>query len=302
MEDSLISAIENSIEDFVSDLAVEERAIFNNVISLLKNLELKSGSIKRSVKNLRLIKNIQTEVDKVIYTNKYYKKVGDFTDMYDEIAKIQNSYYSSIVESFTVSQTVKEIQKQSIGWAELELRKNLPASVSSHISNVIKENIIGGGSYASLSEGLRADLISTKGNPSIYSRYAKTYATDAVNNYTAVYGAQMSNDLGLVWGKYVGSVIKTSRPFCRKLIEAKSSGMPYIHKSQIPVLLSGNINGSKVAINPKTSLPYGLKEGTNKDNFQVRRGGWGCGHQFIWVSSAIVPKELKEKLKKNNLQ
>ncbi|MDR0419415.1 MAG: hypothetical protein LBH34_04310 [Prevotellaceae bacterium] len=45
-------------------------------------------------------------------------------------------------------------------------------------------------------------------------------------------------------------------------------------------------------------MPYGLKEGTNPDNFQANRGGWNCQHQLIPVPDSAVPNELRSKFKK----
>jgi len=59
--------------------------------------------------------------------------------------------------------------------------------------------------------------------------------------------------------------------------------------------LRGDINGKKVPINKKTGLPEGLEAGTNVSNLAVKAGGWNCGHQFMPVSSKIVPKELLNK-------
>ncbi len=109
--------------------------------------------------------------------------------------------------------------------------------------------------------------------------------------------ATLTDDLGLEWYKYDGSLKDTSRPFCDALIAAKKSCMPYIHKSQLEEIVSGNICGEQVPIYDKTGLPQGMIAGTNASNFRINRGGYNCNHQLYPVSAAVVPKELRDKFK-----
>jgi hypothetical protein len=67
--------------------------------------------------------------------------------------------------------------------------------------------------------------------------------------------------------------------------------------NEIPTLLRGEIDGHQCEINKKTGLPKGMNENTTADNFIVFRGGYNCGHQLIPVNEAVIPKELKDKIK-----
>jgi hypothetical protein len=101
-------------------------------------------------------------------------------------------------------------------------------------------------------------------------------------------------DLGLVWFKYVGGLIETTREICQLLIEAKKECMPYIHISQFDEILRGEVCGHQAEIYDKTGLPHGMIEGTNVGNLQTRAGGYRCRHQFVPVSSSIVPQYLRD--------
>jgi len=50
--------------------------------------------------------------------------------------------------------------------------------------------------------------------------------------------------------------------------------------------------------NPKTGLPDGFKKGTTPANFITNVGGWGCKHELMPVSDAVVPESLKKKFQK----
>jgi hypothetical protein len=69
----------------------------------------------------------------------------------------------------------------------------------------------------------------------------------------------------------------------------------FIHKSEIPTILSGVIDGHKVAMNDATGLWKGAMDDTTVDNFIVNRGGWNCGHELIPVSEVVVPKEVRDR-------
>jgi hypothetical protein len=69
----------------------------------------------------------------------------------------------------------------------------------------------------------------------------------------------------------------------------------FVHKSEIPELLKGHIDGHKCKIYEATGLPMGMIEGTTAENFIVYRGGYNCGHELIPVNEAAVPKEIRAK-------
>jgi hypothetical protein len=85
----------------------------------------------------------------------------------------------------------------------------------------------------------------------------------------------IGDDLNLEWYMYVGSNLTTTREFCEHLTKKK-----YVHKSEIPVILTGDIDGHQCKIDKKTGLPSGLIEDTNPENFIILNGGWNCGHQY----------------------
>ena len=154
-----------------------------------------------------------------------------------------------------------------------------------------------GGSRADFVEQVREFMLNTDAGDGKLVRYTKQIVTDSLNQFSANYNATLTDDLGLVWYKYDGSLKDTSRPFCDALIAAKKSCMPYIHVSQLEEIVSGNICGEQVPIYDKTGLPQGMIAGTNASNFRVNRGGYNCNHQLYPVSAAVVPKELRDKFK-----
>ena len=100
----------------------------------------------------------------------------------------------------------------------------------------------------------------------------------------------LTDDLDTEWFMYTGSNIETTREFCQHLTEKK-----YIHRSEIPTILTGKIDDHQCAIYDKTGLPYGMIEGTTPENFQVNCGGWNCRHQLVPVADAVVPADVRRR-------
>ena len=265
---------------------------------MLNDLDKSNGKVKVTVKNIRLIRKIKQELENIIVSKEYKKKVELFIATFDEVSDLNRKYFATVVGEFDPKTVFEEIKINSIDAVkENLLTTGIRANVVNKLGDILNQNITTGARMEELTDQVRIFLTDTKEGDGALTRYAKVYTIDALNQFNAQYTDTATADLGLEWYKYVGSLITTSRPFCNALIEAKKEGMEYIHRSQFKDLLKGNINGKRVPLYDKTGLPQGMIAGTNEANFPVNRGGYGCGHQLMPVSSAVVPKELRDKFK-----
>ena len=140
-------------------------------------------------------------------------------------------------------------------------------------------------------------IVANKGE-GILEKYASTVANDTINQYNRQVMETASMDLKMPWRRYVGSLKTTSREWCERMVEKK-----YIHVSELPVLVKGNIDGHQCKIykktpeNKGTDLPYGLEAGTDAQNVLVRAGGHNCDHSFYPCLESEVPKDILDKFK-----
>ena len=146
-----------------------------------------------------------------------------------------------------------------------------------------------GGEYVELVDKMKTFISGNNNVPGYLTRYARQVTIDSIQQYNAAYNHAISAELGYEWYMYIGSNITTTREFCQKMTKKK-----YFHKSELPEILKGRIDGQQVRINPKTDLWYGAYEDTSEKNFNDRRGGYQCRHQIYAVASTIVPIELKQ--------
>lgn len=288
----LEKTIDTAIEKFNGSIPGIQKDIFNDVITLVKQLDTRpDGTIKQTVSNLRLISRIKSQIEKIILSDQYVKNVKEFIETFKEVGKLQNEYFRTIEKGFKTTPLLKEIQLQSINATIDGLTEaGIGVNVTNVIENLLRTNVTTGGSYAQLQEQLRNSILTNKTGSGLLERYVKQVTTDSIMQFNRTYSAVISDDLGMVWYLYTGSNIDTTREFCRELTKKK-----YIHKSEIPTIVKGIIDGKEVRINEKSGLWAGAIPGTNTSNFQIYCGGFNCQHRLDPVLKNIVPAAIRAK-------
>lgn len=288
----LLEVLDKSVVDFTDSLPIENKRIFNKVIELVKQLEVKDGNVKNNVTNIKLLSRISRELDSIILSDSYLKKVAEFSKVFDTVAELNNKYLSATFAEFKPKKVLDEIREFN---KAITIEKLTEAGVGlgmkTRILDVLNVNIAGGGSYGDLIRVLNGETnVPTNGTSPYFISESQKIVIDAVHQYNALYIQSVTEDLGLAWFQYLGSIIKTSREFCIHMTEKR-----YFHISEVPTLLTGNIDGVQIGVSKKTGLPLGMFDNENSSNFFVYRGGHKCGHQIIPVSSVVVPKELRDR-------
>jgi hypothetical protein len=298
--DEILAKIAVSVNGFNDSLPAVQKEIAVDVIDELRRLDLSGKNIKATVANLKIISSIKNKITNLILTEKYKEHVKDFAKTFNEISALQTSYWQQAestfkppklmkgIKEFTVADTVNRLTEAGIG-----------ANIGDKISDILRTSISGGGSYRDLTDQLKEMLTDTENSPGALVKYARQITTDALNQYNAQYAQTASSDLGYEWFKYDNTDIETTRPFCDAMTD-----QPYFHISEIPRLLRAegltyvDKDGARVAvpIYPKTGLPHGMIPGTDASNFQIRRGGYNCGHQIRPVNEVMVPTVVKERV------
>lgn len=292
----ILTRIDEAVIGFTKSLPASQQKIYANLVKLVKELEIDSlGSIKNNLKNIQLLTKINKEVNDIVQSEEYSKGVADFTSVYEDLATLQDGYLSEVFDKFKPTKVLREITKASINITVDQLTENgVTNLLAGELKEILKTNITSGGSYADLTEQLKTAIIGNDEVDGGLVRYARTIATDAVNQYNAVYTQQATLDFGAEWFRYTGSLMTTSRPFCEHLKD-KDGG--YFHIDEIPGFLQGVIGEEEIPLSKSTGLPAGMNENTTVENFLILRGGYNCGHQVFPVSEASVPDSLRSRFK-----
>lgn len=286
----IVNKIDSAIDDFNEGIPSVQREIDSEIRLLIKSLDMNGKFIKNSVQNIRLLSKLRSKIESIVLNNSYKKKVEQFAQTFNTVATLQNLYFTSLDKRFTPSKILGAIKEDAIGATIRSLTEGgINANLTSGIEDILRTYIRNGGEYVELVDKMKTFISGNNNVPGYLTRYARQVTIDSIQQYNAAYNHAISAELGYEWYMYIGSNITTTREFCQKMTKKK-----YFHKSELPEILKGRIDGQQVRINPKTDLWYGAYEDTSEKNFNDRRGGYQCRHQIYAVASTIVPIELKQ--------
>jgi len=286
----LIDTIDESIKQWDNAIPGMEKDFFANVMRLVKKLELSGDDIKKTVSNLRLMNRIKGELDSALYTKRYLKEVESFIKYFDQVEKIQSEYFTESFDKFSKPNIWNEIKRQTIEDVVASLTEaDISTLVIQPVADLIRDDVMNGSSWSNMVKSLEKLIESRSGLDSPLKRYSSQIVTDAINQYAAQYNNTITDDLGLQWFQYVGSLVKHSRPFCRSLVAKR-----WVNVAEFSQIVKGKIDGKQVPRNPRTGLPEGMIPGTNAQTLKTYRGGYRCNHLFIAVDESVVPESVKK--------
>lgn len=292
---NLIDTLEKSVNDFNESIPAIQKQIASEIELFIKDLEISGDTIKSNVSNLRKIAAFKSKIERIIQNSDYSDNVNEFIKTFNEVALIQNKYFTTLSADFKPSKVLEEIKVQSIdGAIESLTEAGLNANLINPVHDILLKNVTSGGSFSQLAGQVRNFIQANPDTVGALERYTTQVTTDSLNQFSAQYTHLIADDLSLNWFMYDGSLIKTSRPFCEACVKKK-----YIHRSEFPRLLKGDFPEFKEeggVIYDKTGLPSGMIDGTNANNLPIYRGGYNCGHQMIPVQDSAVPNSVKAKL------
>lgn len=287
--DDLLSHVEDTVNGFNESIPDIEKQIYNRLVALLKDLDIKNGIIKNTVANLKAISRMKSDIEKIVFSPKYQANVTDFLKAYSVVSDLNNKYFEALVEDFKPGPLLAKIKRSAIDiTADGLTEAGINANVIDPVRKMLLTAVTTGGSYADLIDTLRTNIVSEGKNLGTLQRYTRQITTDSINQFSASYNNAIASGLNLRWYMYVGSNLTTTRPFCKHL-----SAKKYIHEQELPMILKGDIDGYHVPFNVKTGIWYGGIPGTNESNFPVYRGGYNCGHQLYPVNEISVPKAVR---------
>lgn len=255
-----------------------QNKLYDDLVTILKFIELDDqGYIKQTAGNRQILRAAQLQFDKTISSTNYADIVQSHVDIIPGIDEINNTYFASVSSAFKPNRAfIKSIQSQSIETINsLVLQDGLAAQVKIPLNQILQQNINTGGSFSGMLDQLRTFI---KGDESVDGRllsYSRTILRDSLFQYARTYQNSITEDLGLVWFRYVGGIMDKSREFCRD----RNGG--YFHQKEIESWANLDWKGK----NPLTT----------KSSIFILVAGFNCVHQLIAVSDSVVPSEDKKR-------
>ena len=155
------------------------------------------------------------------------------------------------------------------------------SEVKDRLKNFVLNAITTGASLQDFTEGLMAKVVGNKDVDGELVRYFRQYAYDTFNQVHEVKNKQFADALGLEWFIYTGSIIKTTRKFCRKKAgKVFSTAEANADWPKDPDLIGKN--------RPEPYSPL------------IDRGRWNCRHFIKYISAPMAAKLGRPEAVKGN--
>jgi hypothetical protein len=257
-----IENIDKIHEDFIIKIGKSNKDFNQKLYEyILENLD--NGKIPKG----DFLATLEKEIRQILSNSGYVQLINQFLGNGDLIKKdLVKLYGESKVKSIFDK---SERYKFFLNLNEDNLKgTGVNENVVKNIANKIRV-----GAFTDV--GLTAIKEIVKNTSKVLPRYVNQVSYDTLGQITGSLQADIFEKFKPTKGRYVGSLIETSRPICSHLIKM---GNP-ISREQLTKVLDKYCPKGK----PDLVLGRGMIEGTNIDNFSINKGGYQCRHIWIWI-------------------
>lgn len=281
--EEIIGKINQTMKQFEKATTALQDDYWDELLEGVLALEYVNRQLAPNRKNLNAMAKIKAGLEGFLRSRDNTGYIKDFTASYLELEKLNNDYFKSIIDNFSIPDGLNVIRQSSVlSLADSLTGSGINGAVTNRVLDIMTENLQSGTSRSKLIKQLQGFVLGDKGELGALHRYAKQIATDSINQFNSAYNIAITNSLGFTWYRYVGRVKDTTRPFCRALVKQR-----YVHKSELSKIAEGRLRSGTVST-------AGMVKGTNSDNIFTYRGGYNCNHQFVGVTTKSVPKSVRD--------
>lgn len=274
--------------EFTRGVERTQRDVMDYMEKLTSQMETKNGQFVFSDKNLSILESLDNELKNVFFSPAYEKDLKHLATEFNKQAKINDTYFSGIVNDYEVKpiyeQVVRQAQRNTI---ELLTGDNFTQPLMTPLKQLMNSAVTNEGSMYDTIVGLREIIIGIEESPGKLLSHSKRVAYDGFaisdRNYTSI----VSRDLGLEFYRWSGSTVQDTRCFCLKRVNK------FFHRKEIEDWGDGKNVG-------ECGYPWqGMNSLTNKDNIFSLAGGYNCKHSPLPVAEKSVPKDVINRNKEN---
>lgn len=272
-----LALYDNADADLITEVGKTEQAVLKKVLGLLNKVKTVDGRLVNDDTSLQLVNQIYKETLKIISQSTYKDKVNGYLRNFDEITNLNKELIEKANAIKLSKVNVNTYQKNAID--DLTAQLTTPASIDANLARPIKQVIfqsIVTGSTLEEAKSVISNFIA--GDEQRYGhmrRWTAQIARDSLTQYDGLVNDVIRQEYGLDAYRYVGSIIKDSRPQCVR----------WVGLDVIPVEdLQKEINWAKR--NGK-----GFNDDCTPETFARYRGGYNCRHMAIPVRLSNVKTE-----------
>jgi hypothetical protein len=278
--------IESSVAELSQKVSVAQQELYNTLIeTLLTELDFKDGKLDLSQKNMERLASIDTILDgfrrDVLDTllSDYSKELIKMRDLSADYFK-QTGWEKDVVNklqndmSFIEARLGINVKGAFVVGGYLDTLAQTP-QLRQDLKNVLVQAMSANRSLKNFKNGLNEVVKGSTGKDGMLDAYFHRYAYDSYNQIFEMSNKHFADGLGLKWFIYQGSIIKTTRTFCRKKV-GKVFSTDEVEKWR---------NDSDL-IEKSTKASY---------NPLLERGRYNCRHFIAYISEALAKKLAPDK-------
>ena len=256
--------LEELVRSFVGDFSIDDQ-----------------GNLKANVRNMRMAIKLDQFFDTL--DDEYLRAVNTrYGEDMLKLTDLSGRYYSAMGTPKEVVQSIAEkvgFIEQGIGIRDGQIVKGgyldtitkMP-EVRQDLKDYVTQSVGTKKGYSEYLKGMQEIVQGTKTRDGMIERYYKQFAYDTFNQTDAAINQHYADSLNLVWFVYEGSLIDTSRPFCRKRA-GKVYSTEETERWKCDPELIGKPSGKKC---------------DDKYNPLIERGRWNCRHTIRYITEDLA--------------
>ncbi len=265
---------DRAFNQLIKKAGAHQKQLYNLILPLLADLEADKGKFMFSVGNMKKAASITRKASALdsIFNSSVVKFI---VKKVEKLLGLNTKYFSSFVdfapESIEKRATRLTMQKLGYDSAKKKLIKGgyleslgRNTVTTEAISGLINQGIAGKMSLKDFRKSFRNVLVNPSGL-GIPERYFKTKTHDLFQSQDRQINDLYAQDLKLNFGVYSGTLIVTSRDFC------KARNGKVFHRSEVASWSELEWQGKPKIYDPFTDL-----------------GGYNCRHHLSWISDQIA--------------
>lgn len=204
-----VQMVENSIKELQAGI----------LDSLLALKTTKAGKLDALNRNLTYLQKIQRKVE-VLFSTKF----GDGTrkiieDFHTTQAQLVNNF--RLVDEAVRFTNVDAVMMNTLREGSYRQYLNLGQTASNRVTQAMYNQVIAGGQFSDLVNEINGALVGTSAKGVVgmsLAQYSRLYARDMIMNYHNDVMMQKANDLGMDLFMYMGTIMGSTRDFCRRRV------------------------------------------------------------------------------------
>lgn len=263
-----------------------EAFILDALFGILDNFD-GIGSISNTDANRKKINAVNKTIFEALKESKFSSEARSFIKNFDTVEEFQMSIVKELNPSLRLNNIKFTKQKNEIADEIIKSVTNkqmLENYIARPLKRIMQSHVSKGITYKQAREEIRKYVLKDENKRGVIGSRVNVLARESLLRFDGSINQKLVTEFDLDAFRIVGSLIKTSEPVCREMVNGtgRFAGMRINGKyavKDIPLIID------------KIKNDRSFVSGTNEGNYFKNRNHWGCRHTFI--PTKFLKKDLE---------